>query len=161
MNQKKRIGVLDPQLVHLNVEVDSKEELLTFMSNELMKQGVVRSSFLPAVIAREASYPTGLMTTSIPVAIPHTNREHVLESTISFASLKHPVTFTMMGTTDDSIEVEAVFMLAIDSNEGQLDMLKNIMGLLVNEQILTSLKNALHRDEVIELLEQQLYTQVA
>lgn len=161
MNQKKHNDVLNPELVHLNVQVSSKEELIAFMAQKLVEKGAVRPSFEAAVLMRERHYPTGLQTISVPVAIPHTDREHVIRSAISFATLKEPVTFKMMGSTDQFVDVEAVFMLAIDNNEGQLSMLQNIMGILVNKEVLTALKNAQNQMEVIDLLEQQLCIEAA
>ncbi len=72
----------------LNVEANSKEDVLEQMGQNLVELGRVKESFISAITAREDEYPTGLPTAGVAVAIPHTDVEHVREKTISIATLK-------------------------------------------------------------------------
>jgi len=68
---------LDESLILTDLEVTDKEELLKMMGTNLMEKGLVKESFIKAIIEREKNYATGLPTKSVSVAIPHTDPEHV------------------------------------------------------------------------------------
>jgi len=148
--------LLNEQFVHIDVECSNKEELLSQMAKVLIKENYVKESFEAAIITRENVYPTGLVTKSVPVAIPHTDRNHVNKSVISVATLKQPVGFKAMGMIDEPVDVEMVFMLAIDSNDGQVEMLQKLMGIMVQEELLTALKESKDSKKTLELLRKEL-----
>ena len=148
--------ILKSEFVHLNLEFTTQEELLGTMSSHLIDAGYVKDTFKEAIIARENVYPTGLITKSVPVAIPHTDRVHVNKSVISIATLKKPVLFKAMGMIDQPVEVEMVFMLAIDNNDGQVDMLQKLMSIITKEEVLTELRMSKNVDDTISILQNEL-----
>ena len=83
-------------VILLDVEGDNKEEVLATIGNNLVERGLVKESFVPAIIKREGEFATGLPTAGVSVAIPHTDVEHVNKKTISVAVLKNPVDFVIM-----------------------------------------------------------------
>lgn len=144
---------LNESTILLNVEAGTKEEVLRVMGNNLISLGLVKDSFVPAVTAREMEYPTGLPTAGVAVAIPHTDVEHVLRKTISIATLKKPVTFGVMGgDSSESVEVKVVFMLAMEEAHSQLSLLQQLMQLFQDEKKLMTIVNATKKEEVTELL---------
>ncbi|EIJ77976.1 putative PTS IIA-like nitrogen-regulatory protein PtsN [Bacillus methanolicus PB1] len=124
----------DESLILKDIDVNSREELLRTMAANLFSKGLVKESFIDAVIEREKTFPTGLPTNRISVAIPHTDSEHVNKKAISIAILKEPVKFGVMGEMDADTPVQIVFMLAIDEKDSHLVVLQKLMELFQNEE---------------------------
>lgn len=107
------------------------------MAHVLFKQGFVKASFADAIVDREAVFPTGLG----ELAIPHTDREHTVKDAIAVAVLEQPVDFVMMGSDDETTSVSVVFMLAISTNDRQIETLQTVMGYAQSNDALAELKN--------------------
>lgn len=144
---------LNESTILLNVEATTKEEVLQQMGSNLVSTGLVKDSFVPAVMAREEEYPTGLPTAGVAVAIPHTDVEHVNKKTISIATLKEPVPFGVMGgDSSEQVEVKVVFMLAMEEAHSQLTLLQKLMQLFQDETKLMTIANATSAEDVLELV---------
>lgn len=146
----------DESIILLDLEAGSKEEVLTAMAKNLEEKGLIKSSYLEAVIAREEEFATGLPTNGVSVAIPHTDVEHVNTKTISVAVLKNPVEFGVMGDPNEMVDVELVFMLAMDKADSQLNLLQNLMQIFQNEETLKFLANEKDKTKIVNLLENKL-----
>lgn len=127
------------ELVIIEMETDSKEEILDLLGTRLFEQGFVKEGFVESILQREKNYPTGLPTEPYGVAIPHTDGNMVNRSTIAFASLKNPVKFLMMGTDDKLVDVKLIFMLALKNPDDQLEMLQKLIGLIQNPDTVSKL----------------------
>ena len=84
---------LHQELISVGMEAADWEEVLTLLANRLFQAGYVRESYLQAVLNRERQFPTVLRTVEVAVALPHTEKEHVLKPAVAVAILAHPVTF--------------------------------------------------------------------
>jgi galactitol PTS system EIIA component len=124
----------DESLILKDIDVNSREELLRTMATNLFRKGLVKESFIEAVIEREKTFATGLPTNSISVAIPHTDSEHVNKKAISVAILKEPVKFGVMGEMNAETPVQIVFMLAIDKKDSHLVLLQKLMEIFQNAE---------------------------
>lgn len=124
----------DEALIIRNLDGKDSTEVLKCMAANLYKQGYVRDSYADAVIMREENFATGLPTNGYGVAIPHTDIEHVYKSAISFAVLKDPVEFGIMGEETEKTPVKLVFMLAMHDSHSQLAMLQNLMSIFQDEE---------------------------
>jgi PTS system galactitol-specific IIA component len=134
--------LIHDDLIFFDYEATSFEETVRRISGILHAKGYVKESFADAVIEREKVFPTGLETKCFPVAIPHADRIHVNQDAIAIIRLKHPITFTVMATTDEFVDAQMVFMLAIKENEGQLNILKDFMALFSSDEMLFRLRDA-------------------
>ncbi len=123
------------------------------MADQMCRLGFVKESYSGAVLKREESFPTGLQTVSLGIAIPHTDAEHVNKETVAVAVLKSPVLFNMMGMDNQEIGVDIIFMIAIKEPHGQLRILQELTDLFQNEECLRKLKLAVTENEVISILE--------
>lgn len=146
----------DEAIILLDLEADSKEAVLTAMANNLEEKGLIRDSYLDAVIAREEEFATGLPTQGVSVAIPHTDVEHVNKKTISVAVLKNPVEFGVMGDPNEKTNVGLVFMLAMDKTDSQLSLLQSLMQVFQDEETLKFLVNEQDKTKIVNLLEDKL-----
>jgi PTS system galactitol-specific IIA component len=87
-------------------------------------------------------YPTGLQARMAGVAIPHTDTDHVLKPAIAIATLAEPVTFQMMATPDEKVQVEIVIMLAVHDAKLVIPVLRKVIFILENDEALVAMKNA-------------------
>lgn len=147
---------LDESIIHLDMEVETKEEILTVMSNNLIDNKLVKDSFRASIIKRETEFATGLPTGGVSVAIPHTDVEHVNRRSISVAVLKTPVLFGVMGDPVETTPVKVVFMLAMDESDSQLSLLQRLMQIFQDEETLLNLASETSRSNVKRLLENKL-----
>lgn len=154
--KKTDIGdLLYEDLVLFDVEANNEEELLTTLSKVVYNKNFVKNSFKDAIIKREKIFPTGLPSPGVKVAIPHTDVEHVLTSCITIAKLKNPIQFIEMGTSSKRLDIELVFMLAVNAPKDQLNVLQKIMCTLSNEKVLLKLKKADTPKEIIKIIKDQ------
>src|SRR5699024_7034869 len=126
----------DEPVILLDVEASSREEALKVVGGNLVDQGLVKESFIQAILNREAEFATGLPTAGVSVAIPHTDVEHVNQKAISVAVLKDPVDFVIMGDETETTPVKIIFMLAMDEADSQLSLLQKLMQTFQDEDTL-------------------------
>ena len=140
--------IISEDLVLVNETVQSSEEIIRKLGKLLLEEKYVKDSFVEAVLDREKIFPTGLQTTTIGFAIPHTDAEHVLKSTVAIATLKSPVTFMAMGSPEDEISVSIVMILAISDPKKVIDTLTKVISILQNEATIDELINATTKLEI-------------
>ncbi|NOU83327.1 PTS sugar transporter subunit IIA [Paenibacillus sp. LMG 31459] len=146
------MDMMDEAFILIGVEGESKEDILTRMAENLVKLGVVKESYIAAVIEREQAYPTGLPTGGCSVAIPHTDIEHVNRKAISIGVLKQPVRFGIMGEEEETTPVELVFMLAMDQKHSQLKLLTRLMQVIQDQSMLRALSKETSPASIKELM---------
>lgn len=140
------------ETIEVGKEAGNSEELIAALSSALWKQGFVKETYIEAVLKREAVHPTGLPVPGNAIAIPHTDPEHVLKSRIAVATLKKPIQFSMMGSPEVQLPVTVVFMLAIKDPKQQPEVLRNLMKLFQQEELLADIAAAKQKQHVYELL---------
>lgn len=150
----RNIRVSD-ELFHVQVEVQSAEEAIHLLADQLLQHGYVEQSFEHAILEREKVFPTGLPLESMGVAIPHTDPEHVIEATIAIATLAQPVPFKMMGNEAESVAAHIVFMLAIKEPSKQIILLEKLMQLFQDEKQMQQLLVA-SKEEARDILQTAL-----
>ena len=133
---------LHQELIFVGVEAADWQEVLKLLANRLFQAGYVHESYLQAVLNRERQFPTGLRTAEVAVALPHTEKEHVLKPAVAVAILAHPVTFGEMGTEDQTVPVEIVFMLSILKPDEQVTWLSRLVSTFQLEGFLSLLKSS-------------------
>lgn len=146
------MDLLNESFILIGVEGGSKEDILTRMAKNLVALGVVKESYITAVIEREQAYPTGLPTGACSVAIPHTDIEHVNRKAISIGVLKQPISFGIMGEETETTPVELVFMLAMDQKHSQLKLLTRLMQVIQNQETLTALSQETSPANIKEIM---------
>lgn len=145
-------------LVQLKGAYADKEELFEKISEELFTKKLVTNSFLKAVKTREEEYPTGLQLENMSIAIPHTDIEHIVEPFVYVCTLKKPISFIQMGTSDMTVEADAVLVLGIKEPKEQVGMLSGLMAMFSDSQFIDEFKKAKTDKEIIQLLKKQMET---
>lgn len=144
--------LFDETLILKEIDASSDAETLAIMAKNLHELGIVKESYINAVIEREHTFATGLPTNGLSVAIPHTDPVHVNKKAISLGILKEPVDFGIMGEDSVKTPVKLVFMLAMDQGHAQLELLQNLMQVFQDETILTSLATEESKTKIKEIL---------
>lgn len=142
---------LKAELIIPGLQADSSDDIFEALGGELVKQGYCKESYVQALKDREAEFPTGINTGEKGVAIPHTDVSHVNKKGIAIATIKNPVSFMEMGTDDEYVNVQVVFMLAVDE-KGHLELLQAILGILQDQEVLNRLIEAKNAEEIIEII---------
>lgn len=144
------------ETIELQLEAVDADSVLTKIANTLYTQGFVKESYVEAILQREANHPTGLPAPGFPIAIPHTDPDHVLESRIAVATLNQPVSFSMMGNPEVKLPVQIVFMLAIKDPKNQPSILKQLMKVFQNQEVLQEIRSSQGEEELQQLLLQHI-----
>ena len=148
--------MLSQDLVLLDIDCASSDEVIRTLAQKFVEAGVVKESFVNAVAEREKVYPTALPATAFPIAIPHTVSEHVITPAIGVGILRHPVEFSQMGSPEIKLQPEMVIMLAIKDPKEQLGLLRKMMKLIQNEGLLKAVKASGSKEEVCTLFNDAL-----
>ncbi|WEG17813.1 PTS sugar transporter subunit IIA [Alkalihalophilus pseudofirmus] len=142
----------DETLILKDIEALNSEEAIRVMAGNLFEKGLVKESYIDAIVAREKNFATGLPTKGYSVAIPHTDKEHVNEKAISVGIMKEPVDFVIMGEESETTPVKLVFMLAMNESHSQLEVLQRLMQIFQDDSILNQIAHEESRTKVKDLL---------
>lgn len=145
--------MLDLDLVVLDLQAANATEVITKLGGLMQEKDYVKASYVDAVISREQNLPTGLAIGDFYVAIPHTDSNHVNQSNVALAALAEPVTFHSMINPQDALPVELVFLLAIKDPNQQVQLLKSLMSVFQNKELLMSIKAAKTKEQAAALLQ--------
>jgi len=131
-----------PEFVEVGVEAENKESAIRSLAEVLLEKNYVKDTFIDAVLTRETSFPTGLRTLDVHVAIPHCDVGYCINPGIAVGVLSSPVKFTEMATTDKFVDVKIIFMLAITEPDQQVVWLARLVNLFQTPGFLLSLSQA-------------------
>lgn len=135
----------------------TNEEAIGQLGNLLFKNGYVKDTYVPAVTAREKEFATGLPTSVVGVAIPHTDAHHVIKQAVAIGILPTPVSFCEMGDVDDTqVDVRILFMLAVPDKNKTMTMLQQIIAIIQSQEFLRALITTSDRSQLVELLDKKL-----
>ncbi|MCM3790676.1 PTS sugar transporter subunit IIA [Domibacillus indicus] len=145
---------LKDELIKLNADCESKEEVFQLMYNEAFSRGYVSDSFLTKIQEREETFPTGLSLDHYGIAIPHTDPECVFHQFIGVITLQKPVIFQSMDDKSKAIDVKVILMLGLNEPHSQLAVLQQIMQIVQQEENYDKLVAAGSAKEVYTLFEE-------
>jgi|UPI0005A744F0 Phosphotransferase system mannitol/fructose-specific IIA domain (Ntr-type) len=129
-----------------------EKEILEFIGSKLIKLGYVKETFTAALIAREAEYPTGLKMEPFPVAIPHTDPEHVKKPCVCIVRLKNGVEFHEMMNTIETVRVNYIFCIVLASPDKQTGVLQNIISITSNKNLMDRIGKADTPKDILKII---------
>lgn len=140
---------LDNELIKLDTKVNNAEEAISEAGNLLMKEGVIETTYIDAMIhAYKENGPYFVLAPHI--AIPHARPEDgVNEASVSLLQLKQPIEFGH----DSNDPVQMVFGLGASSNEEHLTLLRKLTTLLNDPEKVDVLKNSKDINEIQKTIE--------
>ena len=140
-------------LIFPHLDASSQEEVFEKMGSALIEQGYCKDSYVDALKEREKHFSTGVDVGALcSVAIPHTDVSHVKKSAVAIATLDKPVTWIHMGTEDVEVEVQIVFMLAIDDPNSHLNQLQGVIRTIQQKEVINRLAECDNLKEIIEAI---------
>ena len=144
--------LLDERLVVLDADVSSAEDCIRLMAGLFEQYGYVQPGYGDAVAAREKEYPTGLPGKGINLAIPHTNNQLVNAPAVGVIIPRRPVEFAMMGIKEKKLSCEVVIPLVVQDTKRQLAMLKKMMKIIQDGELLRRLRDSKDKAEILGCL---------
>ncbi len=153
---RSRVAVFSDDLILVDVAVKDRVEIINLLSGILEEKGCVTKDYAAAVNERESSYPTGLPTEGVKVAIPHADAKHVIRPAVALAVLKQPVFFNSMENPDETLNVEIVIMLANRDSGEQLENLQALTGLFADSSLLLQVCESGCPGEIASMLNTRL-----
>lgn len=130
-----------------------QEEYFKDTARMLLERGVVSSEFETVIMRREAQYPTGIVTGTIPVSIPHAEFQCVEKESIVVTVYEIPIPFFRMDAPEKEIAAELSFMLLLKDANSHLNMLKQLMALLQSPR-LPDIRNADHMADLQRIVKE-------
>ncbi len=147
---------LNPELIIVGLKAKNKEEVVRKLADLYLERGYVKDTYADAVLTREKSFPTGLPTLDVHVAIPHTDIIHCIKPGLAVAILDEPVEFFEMATLDKYVYPEIIFLLSIIKPEDQVIWLQRLVTRFQTEGFLKKLRNVPDAQACYELLQEEL-----
>lgn len=145
--------LLHPDAILVGYPARDAEDVIRALGQRLEAAGVVRDTFVAAVLDREARLPTGLpLGGAVNAAIPHADVEHVLRPAVGLATLAAPIAFRNMVAHDDIVPVMLVFLLALSEPKAQVEMLRQVAEVLQTPVVVEQLCQARDAAEVRTIL---------
>lgn len=144
------------KLIDLDADFSSQDDFFKQISTTLKQLGYVRESYLPNILVREQEYPTGLVTATLNIAIPHTDPQHIIKPFIAVTRLKKPLIFMEMGTVDEPVAVEWIFSLGVTQADEQIFLLQKLMQFFSQPAQVNQLTQLVSSEQVYEFLKQNM-----
>lgn len=153
------LDLLRKTMILTSLEASDAEGCIRSLTKAMVEEGCASPEYAEDVIRRERTFPTGLPTEPIGVAIPHADPDHLRRSCVALGISVAGVPFGQMGT-DGGVQVDArlVFLLGIKEREKQVDMIGELMDLIQNASLLASLASARDTESAWTLLTEQKNT---
>ncbi|WP_368296625.1 PTS sugar transporter subunit IIA, partial [Lactiplantibacillus plantarum] len=108
--------------------------------------------FLPKIIKRESTFPTGLQLEHRGVAIPHTDADTINKEFVAVVVNDAPIAFSRMDDPEQKVDAKLVFVLGLNKPHAQLEMLQALMGIIQDDSLVNSLENAENFNQIHQLL---------
>ncbi|PLS35233.1 PTS sugar transporter subunit IIA [Carnobacterium maltaromaticum] len=132
--------LFQPELIDLQMQANSEEELFAVIAERLLELGYVYSDYLTGITLRERNFPTGLITQHLNIALPHSDTEYVKKPFIYIVRLKQPVIVRQMGDNQEML-VKDIFFLGIKEPSKQVGLLQLLITLFQEEAFMEALQN--------------------
>ncbi|WP_459840985.1 BglG family transcription antiterminator [Halanaerocella petrolearia] len=134
--------LFNDDLIYIDLELDCKEKVIKFLSEQVMKQGYISSGFIESALAREDLTSTEMKN---GVAIPHGEDDYVLDSVVAVATLAKPIQW-------ENDVVDTVFLLALKSEGAAKQFFKHFQIIIENEELLAKIKDAEQEENIINVI---------
>ena len=145
--------LFDPEMIAVGARAADTKEAIQLLGGMMAKKGFVEELYWEDVLKREETFPTGLPTQPVAIAIPHADPDRVIHSGIAIAVFEQPVKFRIMGSNDpDTLDVPVVFMLALKDFKQQTAVIRDLMLLIQSGDLIRAINEAKTTGEVFRIV---------
>ena len=152
---KKNVQVSDylrDKLIFLHTNFKNSHELFKGVNEVAKQNGYVTEDFLPKIIKRESTFPTGLQLEKCGVAIPHTDADTIRKEFVSVIVNESPIRFKRMDDPTQEVDDKLVFVLGLNRPHAQLEMLQALMSIIQDASLVDKLEHANTNADIYDLL---------
>lgn len=146
-------SMFDERLIFLDVEGEELKELFEEIAKRLQQQGFVNEQYLEGLLAREQTFPTGLITQYLNIGLPHSEPAYVEKPFIAIVRLKNEVKMKQMGDSQE-MQVKDLFFLGIKEPKEQVGLLQSLMALFMDEGFVKAFIETQEVQEIYQLVTQ-------
>ena len=146
MNLRTEERLFRRELFFLDMDANSREEVIQIMSSHLASQGIIRDGFMESVLKRERMSST---VASNQIALPHPLENYSIETAIAVALLRNPVKW---GERNARI----IFMMSVSKKDITIlrPFYEKIVDLEEDEQKMRRLESVSGFDDFIAIWEE-------
>ncbi|WP_229346449.1 BglG family transcription antiterminator [Halanaerobium polyolivorans] len=134
-------NLIDEDLIFCSLNLNSKEEIIKFLSKEMLKRGIVKVGFENSVLKREKLTSTEM---GKGIALPHAEKKYINSSKVIIANLAQDVQW-------DERKVKIIFMIALKSKKEAEIFFKNYLRIIDDNKLLESLKRAKSKKDIRDI----------
>lgn len=138
------------ELVAVQMRAETPAEVINLLSQILVDQGYAKPTYAQAAIEREETFPTGLPTDGVRVAIPHAGVEHAVKPGLAIGTLVKPVAFGELGDADSKLDVSIVFLLCVTEPSEQVYLLQSLIEVYKDAELLRKLLAATESGPIVD-----------
>lgn len=142
--------LVNSDLINLNFSVDNVDELFEKVAEILSSKEFVKSSYIDALKKREEEFPTGLKTTFLNIALPHSDSMHIKQPFIFIARNDKELIVNQMGDNSEMLCKDFIFLGIKDSTK-QVGLLSTLMELFMDETFVNKYINCKDLNEMYSL----------
>jgi PTS system galactitol-specific IIA component len=143
--------VISEKLVEIGIETSSKAEAIKILADKLKALDYVNEGYYENVMKREEVFPTGLPTV-IPIALCHTEAQFVKQSALAVGTLKSPIEFQEMGTPENHLKVEVIFLMALNDPKDQVPWLQKMVLAFKDKETLEKIRDSVDQKGLSDYL---------
>jgi PTS system galactitol-specific IIA component len=149
------IKLFNEKMMRVGAQAANTEEAIKLLGAMMADEGFVEETYWEDVYKREQTFPTGLPTQPVAIAIPHADPDRVIKSGIAIAVFSHPVKFRIMGSNEpDELDVPVVFMLALKDFKQQTAVIRDLLMLIQSKTIISDIYLAKTTQEILKVIQQ-------
>jgi PTS system galactitol-specific IIA component len=134
----------------------TRDDALTQLAEKAVEAGWARHGYVQALLTREATYPTGLHTRGLDIAIPHADPEWTLIPSMVVGLLEQPAVFQPMGGQGAEVLAKIILLLVIPDADTHVDFLRALSGFIEDPDLLEDLRRTENVGQLIEYLKAAL-----
>ena len=118
----------------------------------LIKDNLVKSEFIDEIIKRENDFPTGLQTSSLPIAMPHVEAKYVNCTALVIITNKKGIPFKRMDNPEEVLNCKIMFLFLVKDPSEHIAAITNLTKIFQNDKLLENILESENKEEVFELL---------
>ena len=146
--------ILNTDIIDLEVQGTTKDEVLRYMANVLLKNGYINDAdvFVKDIYEREAEGPTGMGT---HISIPHGKSFSVLKNGIMIGKTVNPIRWESSMSDSGFQDTYLIFLFCVSADaefaRNHMMLLSELAGKLGNDVRVAKLSKANSKEESLDL----------